>query len=971
MAKKIESIDDFQIINADDIDYLSLLKILQKKEFDEKFSINKKYVHSLFTPLLSFIINYLNRNNKINNLIIGRSNILDIPVVYSILNKDIYDLFFKREKGKPFNSDEEINYDTKQEEENYYISSVKPNVQKDGDSIKNILKEAINEDIEILLENQTLEAKFELKKKEIISMFRLGYSIQERIINLLKSNSENEITELPNIIFYKNNKNNKLFSEVDRIITVEKETKIKDFLVYLKAEIEPEKKEKLSIEEIPEGKILVLEKESCNFIEVKTSIYHLFDNDNNKKKLNNDNNANINNEINIQNPSELTSLHSNQKKKIKMFNNMKAFKNLFENLEKHFKYINLIIIIDSYFPKNFINLSRDFALEFVNEDLYFEFKIYFVHIGTNIEYTHQITEFEKINNNLKEKDSQILKLRDDANLKNIEINNIKKDAKEKDIKINNLNDEIFKLKSKNSVLNNKICQINENFNKLEMKLKKHKLKKKIQKELKDFIQNEIEKNKKIFSKDECHIIAKEKIFDVNYSEKLEKNKIKSENIFDFKTFCLCYFNNDNKNLIKEIQIKHATNMEIISKIKNIKFLEILADFVFLLSLRIIVGKFSNYNIIIEPVFDKYFLIKFKKENDKSKITYLFTADLLGISQKNIINFIDYNNFINYYFEYLSIKVLDSIEKYPLYNPETDGCDYYLTIINTNGPQKNILVYIVDPIYEYEDYKFESDKNYLYIFIIHKTYYFNFEKNIIKNIIYFFDLSNNLTYLDIHIVDNEKVIYDDENKCVKLYKEKNKAFILDKNTGKVQYKYKVKNNDIFDETIIIDNNIINIMEAVSKLKKNNEVSILLEEPFNIIYSYIKNKYKNSKIVLLNDLKNEKINNFLNTTVDNKTISNINSYINTLKDKRFDLIILENNDFPNNNNNDVIPKISFFEEKKLKNIRNHLNEGGKFIFRLLLKNKYLKEKVLNKLKIIFNKVDLLYDIELDNIVICSEN
>ena len=270
-----DSIEDYQITVSDDIDFLKLIEVLKKQNYDNDISITKAYVHSLFTPLLSYLINYLNHNKDKENIFIGKTVLYGIPIVYALLNKEIYDLFFKKEKGKI--GQEEINYEFKSADENYYYSPLKEKIDKKEKNNKDILSQALKENVEVQLDNQTfdnIEKVFELKKKEIISTFRMGYSLQERIINYLIKNSKTKIIELPNIIFYKKNKKNKekrMYSEMDRIITVEEDTEINNFLVYLKAEF-LHKNNKINITEIPKGEILSLKKDSCYFIEVKTSI---------------------------------------------------------------------------------------------------------------------------------------------------------------------------------------------------------------------------------------------------------------------------------------------------------------------------------------------------------------------------------------------------------------------------------------------------------------------------------------------------------------------------------------------------------------------------------------------------------------------------------------------------------------------------------------------------------------------------
>ena len=52
---------------------------------------------------------------------------------------------------------------------------------------------------------------FKFKKKEILSKFKLGYSVQERIMNTLISNTCNKIIELPKLIFYSKKPKKKYF----------------------------------------------------------------------------------------------------------------------------------------------------------------------------------------------------------------------------------------------------------------------------------------------------------------------------------------------------------------------------------------------------------------------------------------------------------------------------------------------------------------------------------------------------------------------------------------------------------------------------------------------------------------------------------------------------------------------------------------------------------------------------------------
>ena len=83
---------------------------------------------------------------------------------------------------------------------------------------------------------------------------------------------------------------------------------------------------------------------------------------------------------------------------------------------------------------------------------------------------------------------------------------------------------------------------------------------------------------------------------------------------------------------------------------------------------------------------------------------------------------------------------------------------------------------------------------------------------------------------------------------------------------------------------------------------------------MIYTYIKEKYKNFNLTLINNSQNENIINFLSTKTETKKVdANIYSYLNTLKkDQLFDFIILLDNNFPDEDK-EVIPKSLFYFSK----------------------------------------------------------
>ena len=345
--------------------------------------IKKSYSHSLFTPILSYIIEYLN-NNQEKPGIVGKSIIDEIKIIYIILNHKIYDLFFKRDKGIIYMeiSEDKLNEiaSTFYGEENY---------------------------------NGNIEELFKFKKKEILSRFKLGYSIQERIMNTLISNTCNKIIELPNLIFYSKNPKKKIFSEIDRIITVNELTEVNKFLIYAKAEFR--KSKEMIYTNIEEGKKLTLEKNSCVFIEIKTSIYNLLPKEKIEQIHNNDYWSMI---------SSINSGNTNKKNFFtKMYKNMEIFLNLFENLNKKFEKIKLIIIIDSYFPKEFFTIAEFFSKSLdENVKINFDFDLYFIHVESDMIYTHDLTKIQNIENKLIEKEKQIKNLEEGVNQLKIESN---------------------------------------------------------------------------------------------------------------------------------------------------------------------------------------------------------------------------------------------------------------------------------------------------------------------------------------------------------------------------------------------------------------------------------------------------------------------------------------------------------------------------------------------------------------------
>ena len=988
---EFESIENYQITHAQDIDFLKIIEILKKKNKEDENLVTKRYVHSLFTPLLSYIIDYLNNNNTYKDkdeLNIGKSKIYGISIAYAVLNKKIYDLFFRKKRGQISNN--EINYDFKTQEENYSFDVKKNQNPSCKKTFKKLLSEGLvetMENVEIQLQNGNINKIFELKKKEIISMFRIGYSIQERIINHLNNRADKIIIELPNIIFFHKNTLNKLYSEIDRIITVKEETIVKDFLIYLKAKVKSHKKQ-VKIREILQGETLKFNKDSCYFIEVKTSINSIMGNEEKEtinqedKKVFTDNKSFKSDEVKknkIINKNKSASAksginyfenspkdNSESKRKIKnIHTNMETFKKLFDNLGKHFESLNLVIIIDSYFPKNFIEQSKRFVEIIKEEEFTFDCNIYFVHFEMNYEYVQQIKESEEFRNSLMEKDAKILNLETNAREKDAKILNLETNDREKDAKILNLE--------------NQIHLINSDFSEMRKKLRLISMKSKIQDEFEELIETKAKeyiKGINAENKDNYYIIAQQKLPDFNCSKKIKKIINKNiQNILDFKTFCKTYYKPENKDLIDIIKQKHSKNIKKYFEKNEYEFLLFLVDFVFLYSLKELLNNISNYNITVESSQNNFFIVKFKPKKDKSiKSTCLFEEEILGTDKNNLFDFIDLKNFTDYYLETSKNKDKEDLEYYPIYNPITDKCDSFLSIEKTNDLQAtHNLVLIVEPIYEYGDLNFEFEKKYKYRFIVFKNHNFSYDSKIIENIPVNFTFGKDIQ-IDCYSVGEGYNIYENEYKYIKVKVGTDVANIFDKKEERLQYKYLIDKNLKFDKELIFDGKIEYIMDKISKISesiKKNKLNILIEEPFNLIYTYIKAKNIKCDIVLLNNSQNKEINEFLTTNIDTKnTDTNLYSYLNTIEENQyFDFIILQNNSFPDEDN-DVIPKNLFLEDKIINKISSHLNKGGKFCFNLLLKNQFLGEKYEEKIEQKFENVDIYCISDIDEVIICSD-
>ena len=971
METNAETLKDYQLGNLKDLDFFKIFELLETIKEDETINsgvVTKSYVNSLFTPLLSFSINYLNENEEKEG-IIGKSFIENLEVIYLILNKDIYDLFFQRKNGSIFGSKNTLNYERKEEEDNYLVSFIEEEKEFNSEMLENlVLLGEKNID-----RNETLKELFNFKKKEIISGFRLGYSIQERILNTLKSKSNNNIFELPNVIFYKKNKDNKIYNEVDRIITVKKDTVIKNFMIFSKAKIQKDKNP-IAIK-ASKDETLILQKDSCNFMEVKTSMNYLSNNENNKIKSNYFKSKTL---------SEISSIHSGKKSEkiteIKMFNNIGKFLALFKNFNKHFKIINFIIIIDSYFQKKYIKLAEEFIMSIPKQK--FDFNLIFVHIESDIAYACELDGYQKIEEELQNKAKE---MKNDSDIKNKEIKNLKIDSENKRKEIEQLKEDSKNKDKKIFDLSNKIDQMQKELDKLLRQNKERELEELIRKEKYDKYLDNILMEKEIEIKESKYNYIIGEYYKDSFITKsyLISSKMQINYLIDFKTFIRLEYSKENLSLINDIKNKHFNDLKKISQL-NVNKLILLVDFVFILNINEIMNLyFKNNEVTIKCANNGLyilFLLFFKdKTNSRNECPFLLEENILSYEQINLNKISNLNNFINYYYEINDSMAENNLDNFPIYNPIIGINQYFFSIKTTDCQNDDILALTCSTLLDYEDLTLDNyGYNYKYIIILFQSYDFNFDENIC-NIVskFYFKKEPDLIF---PIPDNQKEILDDEGKYLTFFgkSSNNNVALIDKQKGRVQFKFRVKNISttgkekyIIDIKNIIDKNIKTILDKII-LQNKKDIDILIEESFNIIYSYINNEYNISNIVLLNGDSNEifhKIKTIITTNEQKEIKEYLLEFLNNKKDSKFDLIISTNNLYLEDENS---AKHKFLKKDKLINIKNHLKEKGIFCFYLFLNNKYLKEKIMEKLETVFEKENIsIYNHKLDYIIICSNN
>ena len=348
-----------------------------------------------------------------------------------------------------------------------------------------------------------LNEVFKNKRREIISSFRFGYTIQERIMSTLFSNSDKKIKELPNVIFYKKkdsvysknfkkpNNRSKSFDEVDRIIFVDEDTRISNFLVYLKTKFQ-QGKESIT-KTFVDGETLVLPSHSINFIEVKTSANYFKEKNQNQE---------IGDYLKSKTPSETSSISNknskdsqkmeqdNSKKIAKdMIDKINVFSSLFDQINVKYSKINLIIIIDSFFQKELIDLAKIFSNNLASStppDL----DLFFVHVDTDISYICEVNRYNTLNDNFKE-------LKNNFEVKEKEAEKFKKRIEESEKEFKKTEKELKKTIEKNEKeFSDKISILTNELNTFKNKDKLRKNKKKLRNSICDECLKEVIKSNK-------------------------------------------------------------------------------------------------------------------------------------------------------------------------------------------------------------------------------------------------------------------------------------------------------------------------------------------------------------------------------------------------------------------------------------------------------------------------------------------
>ena len=391
MLAQNESLNKYQLTQEKTYDFMKIIKLLESQNGQEKLvnpDIFKQYKHSLFSPILSYIIEYLNENGSKTGFI-GKAKIKGLNVLYSVINRKIYELFMDREKGQIDENETKIDFNSDKENENYFLSKSQKEKCLDFSTLKDIAIALIDEKDDSLKNKNfdNLIKIYEYKKREVISTFRMGYSTQERLISMLIENTGNNLKELPNIMFFEKNTFRNCYYEIDRVFLAKENISYSNINVYYEAEFSENvigKKNKLE-----KGQIFMIEKNSLNFVEIKSSIKGLMKEINKEDKNNNQNETNIFNKT----PSNISSSVSKKGEDTssRQYRHVNEFIDLYKTFNVKYEQINVIYIIDQYFSKDFFDEVEKFIEKYVKKDekIRYPFKLKFIQIDSDSIFIHE------------------------------------------------------------------------------------------------------------------------------------------------------------------------------------------------------------------------------------------------------------------------------------------------------------------------------------------------------------------------------------------------------------------------------------------------------------------------------------------------------------------------------------------------------------------------------------------------------
>ena len=912
--KEIEKFENYQIACQNNLDISILAEKIKNNDDAKANEIFKKYSHSLFSPLLYYIIQYMNNwdEKNIDKICVGKSEISNIKVLYAVLNRKIYELYFKKTIGPVYDENININIDYKipNEEENYSIllyEEINQINEKEInlDTLKKMAMKILDEDNSPLDEQmiKNLPALFEYKLNEIKSTFKYGYALQERLISMLTRNTNKTLKELPNIIFYQKNTKRKAFNEFDRIYLAEEDISFTNVKIYTKIIND-------KINKIEKGEILKMEKDSLNFIEIKTSIVSL------SKELEKENKKDI------KDNKSKSSKSSKSSKRKKVLGKILDFIELFSQLKIKYTNINLIFIIDSFFNKSFFDITNNYAQYYLSNKLELErFNIYFVQIESHTIFLDELNAYDKLNKAYDKLTNEHEKLINDHEKLEKYINKIENDKRLKKIK----------------------KKINE-------KIKDNNM-------IKELIEG-IEKN----NNGKKGIIGEYYSKGSNTLVKYDKIKEYYNTIIDLKTFIRYDSEQDYTDLLEIINMKHLKHLKQYQNLNiNSELLILLVDELFIkVFLKNSTNIFLNKNIIIKTAFDSFYLLEIK-EKDLNSVQYSFGLKIPGFTENiDIDKCKNFSNFLKYSIELNKIDPFYNLNNFILYDPYTDGYKYFISsfINNVNNNNISVIPYndLSDNIYRIIN---DKSKDYKYLLLIYCNTTIS-EKEI-KSISNYFFKYDNMEINDLKEKDYSVELKSENIKILAV--DNNQRIIYNFAKKKLLYSYSVDENK---NILLNKEQILNlyILEYYKRISKNNDKSkILIEECFSIIALYLAENFKTSEIYVLEKNNEDKIIEFLYKNNKNK--------INKIKGKniieffaenneKFDIIISENN---------IIYEKNDLNEEKMTKIKAHLKKDGRFYFKIIFNNKYITDSVISKIMLHFKIRDIVEYIPLEYFIECS--